>query len=122
MTGKYLPVREAAARLGVPPSMMQAMIKNGEVGAVKKGGTMMVSVDDIDGLLGQKQGRMAGDLAMTEVRVLDEFRQNLVQALGDEGVRQSLRECVGRADFQAQLLEALDLPEVRDKVAGIRKR
>jgi excisionase family DNA binding protein len=122
MTGKFLPPREAAARLGVPLSTMQAMIRNGEIGAVRKGSTMMVSVDDIDGLLGQKQGRMAGDLAMPEVRALDEFRQNLVLALEDTVVKQALRQCIGGAGFRDQILAALDDPRVREKVAGIRKK
>jgi excisionase family DNA binding protein len=122
MTGKFLAPREAAARLGIPPSMMQAMIKNGEVGAVKKGGTMMVSVEDLDSLLEQKQGRMTGDLAMPEVRALDEFRQNLVLALEDKVVKQALRQCIGGAGFRDQVLRALDDPVVKEKVAGIRKK
>jgi len=122
MTGKFLPPREAAARLGVPPSTMQAMIKNGEVAAVRKGGTMMVSVEDLDSLLEQKHGRMTGDLAMPEVRALDEFRQNLVLALEDKVVKQALRQCIGGAGFRDQVLRALDDPAVKEKVAGIRKK
>ena len=122
MTGKFLGEREAAARLGVPHSVLKGMIKNGEITAVKKGKTMMISVDDLDDLLGQKQGRMAGDLSMGEVRSLDEFRENLVRALNDEVVKQALRRCVGGAGFRDQLLEALDDAGVREKVSSIRKR
>jgi len=113
MTGKFLPEKEAAARLGVPPSVLRGMINNGEITAVKKGGTMVISVADLDDLVGQKQGRMAGDLAMSEVRSLDEFRENLVRALNDEVVKQALRRCVGGAGFRDQLLEALDDAGVR---------
>ena len=81
MPGRFLPEREAAARLGVPPSTLKAMIKNGEIGAVKKGRVTMVPVSDIDEFLDQRQGRMAGDLTMSEVRSLDEFKQHLVRAL-----------------------------------------
>jgi excisionase family DNA binding protein len=122
MSGRFLPEREAAARLGVPLSMLKAMIKNGEIGAVKKGRTMMVSVSDIDALLAQKQGRMAGDLTVPEVRSLDEFKQNLVRALDDTVVKQALQRCIGGPGFRDQFLEALDLPEVQEKLAGIRKR
>ena len=122
MTGKFLAEREAAARLGVPLSVLKGMIKNGEITAVKKGGTMVISVADIDDLLGQKQGRMAGDMAMPEVRSLDEFRENLVRALNDEVVKQALRRCVGGAGFRDQLLEALDDAGVREKVSAIRRR
>jgi excisionase family DNA binding protein len=120
MTGRFLPEREAAARLGVPLSTLKAMIRNGEIGAVKKGRTMMVSVADIDDFLGQKQGRMEGDMTMSEVRALEEFRENLVRALNDEVVKQALRRCVGGAGFSDQLLKALDDPGVQAKVAGIR--
>lgn len=122
MTGKFLPEREAAARLGAPLSVLKGMIKNGEITAVKKGRTMMISVEDIDDLLGQKHGRMTGDLAMSEVRTLDEFRENLVRALNDEVVKQALRRCVGGAGFRDQLLDALDDAGVREKVAAIRKK
>jgi excisionase family DNA binding protein len=122
MTGKFLPEKEAAARLGVPLSVLKGMINNGEITAVKKGGTMVISVADLDDLVGQKQGRMAGDLAMSEVRSLDEFRENLVRALKDEVVKQALRRCVGGAGFRDQLLEALDDAGVREKVGAIRKK
>jgi excisionase family DNA binding protein len=122
MTGKFLPEREAAARLGVPLSTLKGMIQNGEIGAVKKGRTMMVSVADIDDFIGQKQGRMTGDLTMPEVRSLEEFRQNLVRALNDEVVKLALQRCVGGAGFRDQLLEALDDAGVREKVAAIRKK
>jgi excisionase family DNA binding protein len=120
MSGKFLPLREAAARLGAPPSVLQGMIRNGDIGAVRKGGTMMVSVEDIDGFLEQKQGRK--DLAMPEVRALDEFRKNLVLALEDRVVKQALRQCIGGAGFRDQVLAALDDPGVQEKVAAIRKR
>ena len=122
MTGRFLPEREAAARLGVPPSMLKAMIRNGEIGAVKKGRAMVVSVADIDDYLGQKEGRMTGDMAMSEVRALDEFREHLVRALNDEVVKQALQRCVGGAGFRDQLLDALDDAGVREKVAAIRKK
>ncbi len=122
MSGRFLPEREAAARLGVPPSMLKAMIKNGEIGAVKKGPLMMVSVSDIDDLLDQKQGRMAGDMTMPEVRSLDEFKQNLVRALDDTVVKQALQRCIGGPGFREQFLQALDLPEVKEKLSKIRKK
>ena len=122
MTGKFLPEREAAARLGVPPSVLKGMIKNGEITAVKKGRAMMISVADLDDLLGQKAGRMTGDMAVPEVRAQEEFRENLVRALNDEVVKQALRRCVGGAGFRDQLLDALDDAGVREKVSAIRKR
>ncbi len=122
MTGKFLPEREAAARLGAPLSVLKGMIRNGDITAVKKGRTMMVSVEDIDALLGQKLGRMAGDMAMPEVRALDEFRENLVLALEDKVVKQALRQCIGEAGFRDQVLAALDDPAVKEKVAAIRKK
>jgi excisionase family DNA binding protein len=121
MSGRFLLEREAAARLGVPPSMLKAMIKNGEIGAVKKGRATMVSVSDIDDLLDQKRGRMAGDLTMPEVRSLDEFKQNLVRALDDRVVKQALQRCIGGPGFREQFLEALDNPEIRERLAKIRK-
>ena len=102
--------------------MLKAMIRNGEIGAVKKGRTMVVSVADIDDFLGQKEGRMTGDMAMPEVRAQEEFRENLVRALNDEVVKQALRRCVGGAGFRDQLLDALDDSGVREKVSAIRKR
>jgi len=122
MTGKFLPPREAAARLGVPLSVLKGMIRNGEITAVRKGGTMMISVADLDELLEQKHGRMAGDLAMSEVRALDEFKQNLVQALDDKVVKQALQRCIGGAGFRDQLLTALDLPEVQEKLSALPKK
>jgi len=122
MTGKFLAEREAAARLGVPLSVLKGMIRNGEITAVKKGGGMVISVADLDDLLGQKQGRMAGDMAMPEVRALDEFRDKFIRALNDEMVKQALRRCVGGAGFRDQLLEALDDAGIREKVAAIRTR
>ena len=122
MTGKFLPEREAAARLGVPLSVLKGMIRNGEITAVKKGSAMVISVEDLDDLVGQKRGRMTGDVAMPEARTLDEFRANLVQALNDEVVKQALRRCVGGAGFRDQLLDALDDAGVREKVAAIRKK
>ena len=95
MSGRFLPEREAAARLGVPPSALKAMIENGEIGAVKKGRTMMVPVSDVDDILGQKRGRMAGDMSMAEERTLDEFKRNLIQALDDQAVKQALQRCLG---------------------------
>ena len=95
MPGRFLPEREAAARLGVPPSMLKAMIKNDEIGSVKKGRTMMVPVSAIDELLSQRRGRLAGDLSMAEERSLDEFKKNLIQALDDQVVKQALQRCLG---------------------------
>jgi len=122
MTGKFLPPREAAARLGVPLSVLKGMIRNGEITAVRKGGTMMISVADLDELLEQKHGRMAGDLAMSEVRALDEFKQNLVQALDDKVVKQALQRCISGAGFRDQLIAALDLPEVQEKLSALPKK
>ena len=122
MAGRFLGEREAAARLGVPLSTLKAMVQNGEIAAVKKGRAMMVSVTDIDDILGQKEGRMAGDMTMSDVRSLDEFKRNLVRALDDKVVKQALRRCVGGAGFRDQLLEALDDAGVQEKVAAIRKR
>jgi hypothetical protein len=65
---------------------------------------------------------MAGDLTVPEVRSLDEFKQNLVRALDDTVVKQALQRCIGGPGFRDQFLEALDLPEVQEKLAGIRKR
>ena len=56
------------------------------------------------------------------VRALDEFKRHLVLALEDQGVKQSLQECIAGTPFREQFLEALDLPEVREKLASIRKR
>jgi excisionase family DNA binding protein len=121
MTGKFLPENEAAARLGVPPSVLRGMISNGEITAVRKGRAMVISVEDLDDLLGQQQGRMTGDMAIPEVRAQDEFRQNLVRALDDQVVKQALRQCVGGAGFRDQLLEALDDPGVQGKIATARQ-
>jgi hypothetical protein len=65
---------------------------------------------------------MEGDMTMSEVRALDEFKRHLVQALEDKGVKQSLQECIGGAGFKEQFLEALDLPEIQEKLARVRKR
>lgn len=102
--------------------MLKGMINNGEITAVKKGGAMLISVADLDDLIGQKHGRMAGDMAMPEVRALDEFRENLVLALEDKVVKQALRQCIGGAGFSDQVLKALDDPVVQAKVARIRNR
>ena len=122
MTDKFLGEKEAAARLGVPPSVLKGMIKNGEITAVKKGGAMVISVADLDDLLAQKEGRMAGDMTMSEVRALGEFREHLVLALEDKVVKQALRQCIGGAGFTDQVLKALDDPAVQAKVAKIRSR
>jgi excisionase family DNA binding protein len=122
MAGRFLGEREAAARLGVPPSVLRAMVENGEIGTVKKGRATMVSVSDIDDLLAQKQGRMAGDLSMTETRSLDEFKGNLVRALDDKVVKQALTRCIGGPGFRDQFLEALDDPKVQAKIARIGKK
>jgi hypothetical protein len=58
---------------------------------------------------------------MSEERALDEFKRNLIQALEDEGIKQSLRECVGGAGFREQLLEPLDLPEIQEILARIQR-
>ncbi|HUK92562.1 MAG TPA: hypothetical protein VLU98_00840, partial [Methanomicrobiales archaeon] len=89
---------------------------------VRKGNLVKVSKADLQTLIDQKRGRMPGDMAMEEVRALDEFKSNLVQALEDEGVKQSLRQCIGGAGFREQFLKALDLPEVQEKLSKIRKR
>jgi len=120
MPGRFLAEREAAARLGVPPSTLKAMVRNGEIGAVKKGRVTMVPVSDIDEFLDQREGRMAGDLTMSEVRSLDEFKENLVRALEDRVVKQALQQCMAGAAIQRQVMNALDTPEVQAKIARIR--
>jgi excisionase family DNA binding protein len=113
-------IKMAAERLGVSQATLRTMIRNGEIKALRKGRLVMVSEGDLKDLLDQKRGRMTGDMTMSEVRALDEFKEHLVQALEDEGVRQSLIRCIGRAGFREQFLESLDLPEVREKLAKIR--
>lgn len=122
MAETLLSTKEAAARIGVSLSAMRTMIKNGEIRTLRRGNLVKVSEADLQALLDQKRGRMEGDMTMSEVRALDEFKRHLVQALEDKGVKQSLRECIGEAGFKEQFLEALDLPEVREKLASIRKR
>jgi len=122
MAETLLSTREAAARLGISLSAMQTMIKHGEIRTLRKGRLVKVSEADLEDLVDQKRGRMAGDMDMSEIRALDEFKRNLVQALEDEGIKQSVQQCIGGAGLREQLLEALDLPEVREKLAKIRKR
>ena len=122
MAGTLLSTKEAAARLGISLPALRTMIRNGEISTVRKGNLVKVSKADLQTLIDQKHGRMPGDMAMEEVRALDEFKSNLVQALEDEGVKQSLRQCIGGAGFREQFLKALDLPEVQEKLSKIRKR
>ena len=122
MPEKILSTKAAAERLGVSISAMRTMIRNGEIRTLRRGNLVKVSESDLLTLIDQKHGRMAGDLTMSEERTLDEFKRNLVQALADEGVKESLRECIGDAGFRDQLLKALDLPEVKEKLVKIRKR
>jgi len=122
MPETLLSTKEAAARLGISLPTLRTMIRNGEIRTLRRGNLVKVSEADLQTLLDQKRGRMEGDMTMSEARALDEFKRNLVQALEDEGVKQSLRECIGRAGFKGQFLEALDLPEVKEKLAKIRKR
>jgi excisionase family DNA binding protein len=122
MAEKFVSTREAAERLGISLSTMRTMIRHGEIKALRKGRLVRVSEADLQDLLDQKEGRMAGDMDMSEIRALEEFKRNLSRALEDEGIKQSLRECVRGTGFREQLLEALDLPEVQEKLAGIRRR
>jgi len=122
MPETLLSPKEAAGRLGVSLTTMRTMIRNGEIRTLRKGKLVQVSLADLQILVDQKRGRMAGDLTMSEERALDEFKRNLIQALEDKGVKQSLRECIGGAGFKDQFLEALDLPEVKEKLAKIRNR
>ncbi|MDD1663341.1 MAG: helix-turn-helix domain-containing protein [Methanomicrobiales archaeon] len=122
MPETLLSPKEAAGRLGVSLTTMRTMIRNGEIRTLRKGKLVQVSLADLQILVDQKRGRMAGDLTMSEERALDEFKRNLIQALEDKGVKQSLRECMGGAGFKDQFLEALDLPEVKEKLAEIRNR
>lgn len=112
----------AAERLGISQATLRTMIRNGEIKALRKGRLVMVSEADLADLLDQKRGRMPGDMTMSEFRALDEFKEHLVRALEDEEVRQSLVRCIGKAGFREQFLEALDLPEVREKLARIRTK
>ena len=120
MAGKYVSTKEAAGRLGISLPALRTMIRHGEIKALRKGRLVRVSESALRELAEQKEGRMAGDMDMSEVRALEEFKRNLSQALEDEGIKESLRECVGGPGFRDQLLEALDLPEVREKLARIR--
>jgi excisionase family DNA binding protein len=121
MAGKFVSTKDAAERLGIPLSALRTMIKNGEIKALRKGRLVRVSEAGLEDLLDQKRGRMTGDMTMSEIRALEEFKGHLVQALEDEGVRRSLIRCIGEAGFREQFLQALDLPEVREKLAKIRK-
>ncbi|HVN66610.1 MAG TPA: helix-turn-helix domain-containing protein [Methanomicrobiales archaeon] len=114
--------REAAGRLGVSLATVQTMIKNGEIKALRRGRLVKVSEADLQDLLDQKEGRMHGDMTMSEIRSLDEFKRNLVRALDDRVVKQAIQQCVGAGGFSEQLLGALDNPEVQAKLAGIRRR
>ncbi|MDD1669944.1 MAG: helix-turn-helix domain-containing protein, partial [Methanomicrobiales archaeon] len=90
MPGTLISPREAAGRLGVSLAAMQTMIRNGEIKALRKGRLVKVSEADLQDLLDQKKGRMAGDMTMPEIRSLDEFKENLVRALDDRVVKQAL--------------------------------
>jgi len=122
MAGKFISTREAAERLGIPLASLRTMIRHGEIKALRRGRLVRVAEGDLQELIDQKEGRMAGDMDMSEIRALDEFKKNLSQALEDEGIKQSLRECVGGAGFREQLLGALDLPEVREKLLKIQRK
>jgi excisionase family DNA binding protein len=122
MTEKFVSTREAAERLGISPSAVQTMIRHGEIKALRKGRLVRISESDLQDLVDQKDGRMTGDMDMSEIRALEEFKRHLSRALEDEGVKQSLQECISGAPFREQLLEALDLPEVKEKLAKIGKR
>ncbi|HMA05636.1 MAG TPA: helix-turn-helix domain-containing protein [Methanomicrobiales archaeon] len=121
MAETLISAKEAAERLGVSLTVMQTMIKHGEIKALRRGRLVKVSESDLKDLLDQKKGRMEGDLTMSELRSLDEFKQNLVRALDDRVVKQALQRCIGGAGFRKQFLEALDSPEVKRKITGIRK-
>jgi excisionase family DNA binding protein len=120
MAETFISTKEAAGRLGVSLAAMQSMIRNGEIKALKKGRLVKVSEADLQDLLDQKRGRMAGDMSMSEVRSLDEFKQNLIMALDDRVVKQALQRCIGGTGFRRQFLEALDSPEVKEKITKIR--
>jgi len=122
MADLLLSAGEAARRLGVSPATMRTMIRNGEIRTLRVGGRVKIPGGDLQPLLDQKQGRVTGDLAMAEVRALDEFKGNLIQALEDARVQEKLQECVGGKGFRQQLLAALDHPEIRARVAKIRNR
>jgi len=122
MPGTLISPREAAGRLGVSLAAMQTMIRNGEIKALRKGRLVKVSEADLQDLLDQKKGRMAGDMTMPEIRSLDEFKENLVQALDDRVVKQALQRCIGGAGLRRQVLDALDSPEVREKLRKIQGR
>ena len=122
MPGTLISPREAAGRLGVSLAAMQTMIRNGEIKALRKGRLVKVSEADLQDLLDQKKGRMAGDMTMPEIRSLDEFKENLVRALDDRVVKQALQRCIGGAGLKRQVLDALDSPEVREKLRKIQGR
>jgi excisionase family DNA binding protein len=122
MPETLISTKEAAGRLGVSLATIQTMIKNGEIKALRKGRLVKISEADLRVLLDQKQGRMEGDMSMSEIRSLDEFKQNLVRALEDKVVKQALQRCVGGTGFRDQLLNALDSPEVQAKLEKIRRR
>jgi excisionase family DNA binding protein len=122
MAEKFVSTKEAAERLGITPTSLRTMIKHGEIKALRKGRLAVVSEADLRTLLDQKQGRMEGDMAMSEIRALEEFKENLVLALEDKVVKQALQRCIGGAGFKKQFLEALDAPEVREKLTRIRKK
>jgi excisionase family DNA binding protein len=122
MANELLTAGEAARKLGVTPAAMKAMIRNGEIRALRVGGRMKVPAAELQTFLDQKEGRVTGDLTMAELRTLDEFRGHLIQALEDAGVQEKLQECVGGKGFRQQLLAALDHPEVRVKIGEIRGR
>jgi excisionase family DNA binding protein len=122
MPETFISMKEAAGRLGVSPAAMQTMIKHGEIKALRKGRLVKVSEADLETLLDQKRGRMEGDMTMSEIRSLDEFKQNLVRALDDRVVKQALQRCIGGAGFREQFLAALDTPEVKEKINRIRMK
>ncbi len=122
MPETLISTREAADRLGVSLSTIQTMIKHGEIKALRKGRAVKVSESDLQELLEQKKGRMAGDMTMPEIRSLEEFKANLVKALDDRVVKQALQRCIGGPGFRKQVLEVLGSPEAREKIARIRAR
>jgi excisionase family DNA binding protein len=122
MAEKLISTKEAAERLGVSLPALRTMIRNGEIRAIRKGRLLMVSDGDLRDLLDQKRGRMAGDMTMSEMRALDEFKENLVQALDDKVVKQALQRCIGGAGLREQVLEALDSPDVQKKLMKIRMK
>ena len=122
MAEKFVSTREAAERLGVSLSAVRTMIRHGEIKALRKGRLVKVSEANLQDLVDQKQGRMAGDMDMSEIRALEEFKQNLVRALDDKVVKQALQRCIGGPGFSDQFLEALDNPKVQAKIAKIGRK